>query len=115
MGNDKIVHKTKKIKKKNVVEFVYLCNNAIKGKYNKMSPDWKEVTCKNCLKQKPKDEDKTDTFPYEQVMKRRIELLKKHEVVQKEQTKYRKQAQRIRDELNALDRYALIEKKDETE
>lgn len=30
--------------------YVYLCNQAVTPKGKKMSSNWKEVTCKNCLK-----------------------------------------------------------------
>lgn len=38
-------------------ELRYLCNEAVQPTFNKLTFDWDEVTCKNCLKQK-NDKDK---------------------------------------------------------
>jgi hypothetical protein len=35
------------------LEVIYLCNQAVKANRDKCRFQWKYVTCKNCLKQKP--------------------------------------------------------------
>lgn len=32
----------------------YLCNQAVSPSKDKMTKDWRKITCKNCLKQKSK-------------------------------------------------------------
>lgn len=39
---------------------VYLCNEACGVTKEKATTNWDEVTCKNCLRRKPKDGNKED-------------------------------------------------------
>ncbi|MGM0495444.1 MAG: hypothetical protein ACQERX_02155 [Bacillota bacterium] len=53
----KIVHKIIKSK----YGSRYLCNQAVIPRdWSKCSYQWKDVICKNCLKQKPKELEKED-------------------------------------------------------
>lgn len=51
-----IVHKISEKMNKEMGIRVYLCNQAVRPKcIRKYTFRWKDVTCKNCLKQKPED------------------------------------------------------------